>query len=76
MKEPIILDSTCLIGLERIGQLDILSELFEPIVIPDEVDTPDCIVFLIAKGLKRDGHFCYPPIMKLLRLNIPPIIPF
>ncbi len=37
MKEPIVLDSTCLIGLERIGQLDILSELFEPILIPDEV---------------------------------------
>lgn len=37
MKEPIVLDSTCLIGLERIGQLDILSEIFEPIVIPDEV---------------------------------------
>lgn len=37
MKEPIVLDSTCLIGLERIGQLDILSRLFEPIVIPNEV---------------------------------------
>lgn len=37
MKEPIVLDSTCLIGLERIGQLDILSELFEPIIVPDEV---------------------------------------
>lgn len=37
MKEPIVLDSTCLIGLERIGQLGILSELFEPIIIPDEV---------------------------------------
>ena len=38
MKEPIVLDSTCLIGLERIGQLDILSKLFEPIVVPDEVE--------------------------------------
>jgi len=37
VKEPIVLDSTCLIGLERIGQLDILSKLFKPIVIPDEV---------------------------------------
>ncbi len=38
MKEPIVLDSTCLIGLERIGRLDILSKLFEPIFFPDEVE--------------------------------------
>lgn len=37
MKEPIVVDSTCLIGLERIGKLDVLPELFEPISIPDEV---------------------------------------
>lgn len=37
MKEPIVADSTCLIGLERIGRLDVLPELFEPVFIPDEV---------------------------------------
>lgn len=37
MKESVVADSTCLIGLERIGRLDILPELFEPIFIPDEV---------------------------------------
>ncbi|HMG76850.1 MAG TPA: DUF3368 domain-containing protein [Pyrinomonadaceae bacterium] len=37
MKEPIVADSTCLIGLERIDRLDLLSELFEPVVIPPEV---------------------------------------
>ncbi len=37
MKEPIVIDSTCLIGLERIGKLEILPKLFEPISIPDEV---------------------------------------
>lgn len=37
MKEPIVADSTCLIGLERIGKLDVLPKLFEPIFIPDEV---------------------------------------
>lgn len=37
MKEPIVIDSTCLIGLERIGKLNILPKLFEPILIPDEV---------------------------------------
>jgi uncharacterized protein len=37
VKEPIVTDSTCLIGLERIGQLDLLPALFEPILIPPEV---------------------------------------
>jgi predicted nucleic acid-binding protein len=37
VKEPIVTDSTCLIGLERIGKLDILPALFEPIAIPNEV---------------------------------------
>jgi predicted nucleic acid-binding protein len=37
VKQPIVADSTCLIGLERIGRLDLLSELFEPIVIPPVV---------------------------------------
>ena len=38
MKEPVVTDSACLIGLERIGQLDLLPSLFEPIIIPPEVD--------------------------------------
>lgn len=38
MKEPVVSDSTCLIGLERIGELNILSALFEPIMIPPEVE--------------------------------------
>lgn len=38
MKEPVVSDSTCLIGLERIGKLDILPSLFEPIMIPPEVE--------------------------------------
>lgn len=37
MKEPIVIDSTCLIGLERIGKLDILPKMLEPIAIPNEV---------------------------------------
>ena len=37
MKEPVVTDSTCLIGLERIGHLDILPALFGPILIPPEV---------------------------------------
>jgi len=37
VKPPIVVDSTCLIGLERIGQLDLLPGLFETVVIPPEV---------------------------------------
>jgi uncharacterized protein len=37
VKPPIVADSTCLIGLERIGQIDLLPELFETVVIPPEV---------------------------------------
>ena len=38
MKEPVVSDSTCLIGLERIGELEILPALFDPIMIPPEVE--------------------------------------
>ncbi len=37
MKEPVVVDSTCLIGLEQIGRLDLLPNLFEPIYAPPEV---------------------------------------
>ena len=38
MKETVVSDSTCLIGLERIGELNILPALFDPIMIPPEVE--------------------------------------
>jgi predicted nucleic acid-binding protein len=37
LKEAIVTDSTCLIALERLGRLDILPSLFEPIYAPPEV---------------------------------------
>jgi predicted nucleic acid-binding protein len=37
VKEAVVVDSTCLIGLERIGRLDLLPALFDPILIPPEV---------------------------------------
>ncbi len=37
MKEAIVTDSTCLIGLERINLLTILPQLFEPVIIPSAV---------------------------------------
>jgi predicted nucleic acid-binding protein len=39
VKEPVVADSTCLIGLERFGKLDLLPELFKPISIPQAVDS-------------------------------------
>ena len=38
MKEAVVSDSTCLIGLERVGELDILPALFSLIMIPPEVE--------------------------------------
>lgn len=37
MKEPVVTNSTCLIGLERIGRLNVLRELFEPVMVPPKV---------------------------------------
>lgn len=37
MKEPIVVDTTCLIGLERIGKLDLLPLLFDPVIAPPAV---------------------------------------
>lgn len=38
MKEAVVSDSTCLIGLERVGELDILPALFDSVTIPSEVE--------------------------------------
>ncbi len=37
MSERVVADSTCLIALERIGQIEILPALFEPVLIPPAV---------------------------------------
>jgi predicted nucleic acid-binding protein len=37
LKEAIVTDSTCLIALERLGRLDVLPALFEPVYAPPEV---------------------------------------
>lgn len=38
MKEVVVSDSTCLIGLERVGRLDILPALFDSVTIPPKVE--------------------------------------
>jgi len=37
VKEPVVTNSTCLIALERIEQLQLLPALFEPIIAPPRV---------------------------------------
>ena len=37
MRESVVTDSTCLIGLERIGHLDLLPALFETVIAPPGV---------------------------------------
>jgi predicted nucleic acid-binding protein len=37
LKEPVVVDSTSLIGLEQIGRLDLLPNLFQPVYAPPEV---------------------------------------
>ena len=38
MKGTVVSDSTCLIGLERVGELEILPALFDLVMIPLEVE--------------------------------------
>ncbi len=38
MKESVVSDSTCLIGLERTGCLEMLPALFDSVMIPPEVE--------------------------------------
>lgn len=60
MKEPVVVDSTCLIGLERVGRLDLLSALFEPIAIPPAVALEvRSSVPWIAVEAPRDKHLVH-----------------
>ena len=38
MKEPVVFDSTCLIRLQRIRERNILPALFDPVMIPPQVE--------------------------------------
>ena len=39
MKIAAVVDSACLIGLERIGQLDLLPALLDPVMAPPTVES-------------------------------------
>ncbi|MBC6424446.1 MAG: DUF3368 domain-containing protein [Hormoscilla sp. SP5CHS1] len=69
MIESVVTDSTSLIGLERIGRLDILPGLFEPILVPPAVQqefgislpwlqivTPDIGIATSLKIVVDDGE--------------------
>jgi uncharacterized protein len=43
LKEPVVLDSTCLISLDLVGRLELLPNLFDPILIPPEVERESSI---------------------------------
>jgi predicted nucleic acid-binding protein len=45
VKDPVVADSTCLIALERIGFLEILPALLEPVLVPPEVDREFGVTF-------------------------------
>ena len=38
MREKVVADSACLIALDRIGHLEVLSALFDPVMIPPAVE--------------------------------------
>jgi len=37
VKAAAVVDTACLIGLERIGRLDLLNQLVDPVIVPDAV---------------------------------------
>jgi len=57
MTDLIIADSTCLIGLERIGKIDLLPQMFSQVTIPPEVQKEFGIYYswLIVKSTENIG---------------------
>ncbi len=66
MKEPVVADSACLIALEQIDSLDILPDLFEPILIPPAVDRE----IGIARGWLTVERPANAPLVNSLRLTL------
>ena len=56
MKIAAVLDSTCLIGLERIGRLDLLTALLDPVLAPPTViaHSPSTRFFMLSNCLGGD----------------------
>jgi uncharacterized protein len=62
LKETIVADSTCLIGLERISHLHILQKLYENVIIPPEVEK--------ESGILKDWIKVEPPLNPLLLFSL------
>lgn len=56
MTELIVADSTCLIGLERIGRLDILPALFGKVIVPPEVSREFSATFDWLETVKLENQ--------------------
>ncbi len=68
VKEAAVLDSACLIGLERIGRLDLLPSLLHPMLAPPAVRSEfgDCPSWLIIEKPLDRG------MVAALRINVDP----
>lgn len=64
MKEIIIADSTCLISLEKIGHLNVLSDLFEKVIIPPAVEREFGVV-VSWLGVQRPASITLVAALKL-----------
>lgn len=68
VKEPAVLDSACLIGLERISRLDLLPALLHPLLAPPAVhlEFGDCPPWLNLEKTTDQG------MVAALRINVDP----
>lgn len=68
VKEAAVLDSACLIGLERIDRLDLLPKLLHPMLAPPAVCTEfgDCPTWLTVTKPRDQG------MVAALRINVDP----
>ncbi|MGK7884201.1 MAG: hypothetical protein AB4057_06170 [Crocosphaera sp.] len=60
MTDLIIADSTCLIGLERIGRIDLLPQMYYQVTIPPEVQKEFGLYFsrngfYLSQSLKKEA---------------------
>jgi predicted nucleic acid-binding protein len=66
VKEPVVADSTCLIGLERVGMLHILPQLFDKISIPPAVHSE----FGKEFNWLEQEHLAVTPLVTALRMVV------
>ncbi len=57
MRIPAVLDTACLIGLGRIGRLDLIPMLIEPVVVPPavEMEFGTCLEWMLVETPRDHG---------------------